>query len=90
MSQAEYEALKARCAVRVQWDPERDLLHRPLAHRAIQIGLSGEAVRRYVSEWIVAISEVTAMAQAIEAQVIAHDWPAAERLLPDERPYTPR
>lgn len=90
MSGAEYAALKARCPVRVQWDPERDLLHRPLPHRAIQIGLSGEAVRLYAGEWITKVTEVTALAHEIEALVLARDWAGAERLLPDERPYTVR
>src|SRR3954468_19766596 len=43
---AGWEQAKRTSPVRIQWDPERDLTHRPLEHRAIQIGLSGEAVRR--------------------------------------------
>jgi hypothetical protein len=90
MSQAEYEALKLTKPVRVQWDPERDLFHQPLGHRAIQIGLSGEAVRRYVEEWTVAITDVTPLAHRIGALVAERNWPAADRLLPFERAYTPR
>lgn len=90
MSHAEYEALKREKPVRVQWDPERDLLHRPLPHRAIQIGLSGDAVRRYVREWTVAITDVTPLAHRIAELVAAKNWPSAERLLPTELPYTPR
>lgn len=44
---------------RVQWDPERDLRLRPLPYRALQLGLSGEAVRRYADEWTVSIRDVT-------------------------------
>lgn len=47
MSHHEWEQLKSRSPVRIQWDPERDLLLQPLEHRAIQIGLSKEAVQRY-------------------------------------------
>ncbi|WP_230948394.1 DUF4291 family protein [Burkholderia stagnalis] len=36
----------------LQWDPERDLSLQPLTHRAIQIGLSKQAVNLYVHEWI--------------------------------------
>ena len=32
--------------VRVQWDPERSLHLTPLPHRAIQVGIGGEMVRR--------------------------------------------
>lgn len=44
MSAAEWKQLKYRSPVRIQWDPERDLSLQPLPHRAIQIGLSEEAV----------------------------------------------
>src|ERR1700709_2436799 len=44
MSDAEWTALKEASPVRVQWDPDRDLHHQSLPHRAIQIGLSKEAV----------------------------------------------
>ena len=37
MSKAEWERLKNDSPVRIQWDPERDLLLQPLPHRAIQI-----------------------------------------------------
>lgn len=40
MSKDEWSAKKEASPVRIQWDPERDLLLRPQAHRAIQIGLS--------------------------------------------------
>jgi len=47
--------------VRVQWDPERDLFLNRLNYRSIQIGLGGEAVHRYVNEWIVSMKDVTAI-----------------------------
>ena len=48
---ASSEAWRAtlREPVRVQWDPELDLRFAPLAHRSLQIGLSAEAVARYVT-----------------------------------------
>ncbi|MGI8799945.1 MAG: DUF4291 domain-containing protein [Pseudonocardia sp.] len=49
-SEREWSQRKAASAVRVQWDPERSLRLERLDHRAIQIGLTGEAVSRYVGE----------------------------------------
>lgn len=72
--------------VRIQWDPDRDVRLNPLARRAIQIGLTGEAVTKYVQEWIVNISDCTAFAKEIRA-LAEHDAAAAERKLPPERPY---
>lgn len=55
----------AQKPVRVQWDPERDWrLSLIPGVRAIQIGLSGEAVERYVNDWIVRIEDVTPIARA--------------------------
>jgi hypothetical protein len=72
---------------RVQWDPERDLLLRPLPYRSLQLGLGGEAARRYADEWLLAITDVTAPATEIHARVRAGDLDGAAALLPDEPPY---
>ena len=79
-----WQKLKDSSPVRVQWDPERDLLHRPLEHRAIQIGLSGEAVRRYASEWIQRITDVTGLAHTVQGLVAAGKMTEAGALLPAE------
>ncbi|MEU8244614.1 DUF4291 domain-containing protein [Nonomuraea sp. NPDC048916] len=67
--------------VRIQWDPERDLHLNALPHRSIQIGLSGQAVDRYVEEWILAITDITSTVSALHAGRGATD------LFPTERPY---
>jgi hypothetical protein len=79
--------LKGTSPVRIQWDPERDLHFTPLPHRTIQIGLSGEAVRLYVRDWIKAISDVTSLAHDICADVKAGALDRARSKLPAERPY---
>ncbi|MFI0370442.1 DUF4291 domain-containing protein [Actinomadura sp. 1N219] len=82
-----WERQVKRAPARVQWDPERDLDLRPLPHRSLQLGLSGEATRCYADEWIVSISDVTLLAHEIHALVKARDLDSATRLLPHERPY---
>ncbi|MFI1480890.1 DUF4291 domain-containing protein [Streptomyces sp. NPDC020747] len=72
---------------RVQWDPERDLRLRPLTYRSLQLGLCGEAVRRYADEWTVGISDVTPLAHEVHTLVSGGDLVSAARLLPEERPY---
>ncbi|MGW5177318.1 DUF4291 domain-containing protein [Streptomyces sp. NPDC004082] len=76
-----------RAPARVQWDPERDLHLRPLAHRSLQLGLAGEASARYANEWIVSISDVTPLAHEIHALVKDSELDAAARLLPQEQGY---
>lgn len=76
-----------RAPTRVQWDPERDLRLRPLTYRSLQLGLSGEAARRYADEWTVAIRDVTPLAHEIHALVGEGDLDSAARLLPQEDRY---
>ncbi len=73
--------------VRIQWDPERDLHHRPLNRRSLQVGLSGEAVDAYVDTWISGIRDVTDQARRIHDLVTAGQLSLAAAALPVERPY---
>ncbi|WP_199560184.1 DUF4291 domain-containing protein [Sphingomonas psychrotolerans] len=90
MSAAEWAALKDRSPVRIQWDPERDIRLQPLPYRAIQIGLSKEAVSLYITDWISNISDVTGLAHTIHKLVDEGDVAGAQSLLPIERPLQPR
>lgn len=76
-----------RSPVRVQWDPERDVRMQPLPWRSLQIGLWGEAVHRYVDEWITGIDDVTELAYSAHALVRSGAVEQATALLPAERPY---
>ena len=84
---AAWQRLLRTSPVRVQWDPERSLRLGPLPYRSLQVGLSGEAVHRYVGEWIVSIVDVTDSAHAIHTLVRDGDEAGATTMLPDERPY---
>ncbi|WP_432992700.1 DUF4291 domain-containing protein [Dactylosporangium sp. CA-233914] len=87
-SVADWKRQLRESPVRVQWDPERDLHLSPVPGcRSLQLGLSGEAVRRYVDEWTVRITDVTALAHRIHELVRARDLDAARALLPPEREY---
>ncbi|MGW2845153.1 DUF4291 domain-containing protein [Streptomyces sp. NPDC001274] len=76
-----------RAPARVQWDPERDLLLDRLPHRSLQLGLSGEAARRYADEWTVSIRDVTPLARRIHGLVRDGRLDEAAALLPEESPY---
>lgn len=73
--------------VRIQWDPERDrALHR-LPYRTLQMGLSGQAVASYLSEWIVRIQDITdAVAKPFECAPTA-STPSGYCAWLNERPY---
>jgi predicted transcriptional regulator len=71
--------------VRHQWDPERNLKLGKLDRRAIQIGIRGWIVEKYVNEWIINLEEVTELAHSIHDAIKTHrkDLPS----VPTERVY---
>lgn len=73
--------------VRVQWDPERSLRLTALPYRSLQVGLSGDAVDRYVDDWTVAITDITATVQRVRDLLRGGDDQAAAAHLPVERAY---
>ncbi|KAJ5521033.1 hypothetical protein N7463_001486 [Penicillium fimorum] len=85
-SQEEWQKKLHVTPVRVQWDPERDLLLQSLDYRSIQIGLSGEAVERYLDEWIVSITDVTATMRQIDGYLKDGHFDAARDHVPGETP----
>lgn len=86
-SHDEWLARKEAGPVRVQWDPERSIHLEPLPWRSLQIGLSGSAVYRYVSEWITAIDDVTADVRNIRRLIDDHHLDDANDALPAESAY---
>lgn len=62
---AEWTRALKRSEVYCQWDPDRDLRGFKLDHRAIQLGIRGDVVQRYVDEWIMGVEDVTALAHAV-------------------------
>lgn len=59
-TEAAWKAAVAGSDVRLQWDPDHGPAGRPLARRAIQLGLCGATLARYAREWIVAIEDISA------------------------------
>lgn len=86
-SQQQWAEHKRTSPVRVQWDPERSVTLGPLSHRAIQIGLSGEAVDRYLDQWITTITDITPLAERIHRLVSSGDLDTAQAQIPAEQLY---
>ena len=79
-----HKALEAS-DVRLQWDPDHDAAGKPLARRAIQIGLRGQMLRRYATAEPLAITDITETVATLRAFA---GMPEA-LLLPYERVYLP-
>jgi hypothetical protein len=85
MSKEQWERQKNSSPVRIQWDPERDLLLQPLPYRAIQIGLSKAAIDLYVNQWIRRITDLTPLAHEIHALVTSRRFDEAQTKRPIEQ-----
>jgi hypothetical protein len=83
----EWQTAKNNSPVRIQWDPERDIHLQPLEYRAIQIGLSDEAVEFYVNDWIYSISDATEIAAEIYSYVEKKQFESAKQRIPIEGNY---
>ncbi|NME72867.1 DUF4291 domain-containing protein [Flammeovirga aprica JL-4] len=87
-SREEWKEKLQNAPVRIQWDPERDITLEKLDYRAIQVGLSGEAVPNYVNEWIVEIKDISAQCREIHQLVQNGKIEQAKALLPQEEIYS--
>lgn len=58
-SEEEWLNRKKMAPVRIQWDPDRDVYLEKMQRRTIQIGLSGEALKKYIHDWIISIEDIT-------------------------------
>lgn len=63
--ESEWAASLNKSDVVHQWDPERDLVGRRLDRQAIQIGIRGQIIRKYVSDFIIGVEDVSALAHEI-------------------------
>jgi hypothetical protein len=86
-SQLEWHLKKNNSPVLVQWDPERDIFLNPMKIRAIQVGLSGIAVTKYISEWILEINDITDLCKEVSQLIQTNDIKLAKQLIPNEMSY---
>jgi hypothetical protein len=49
----------AESSVRLQWDPDHDPTGAKQERRAIQLGIAGDALRRFANEWILKIDDIS-------------------------------
>ena len=71
--------------VRCQWDPDRDIYGNPIGRRAIQLGIKGEMVKKYVNDWIVNITDITE--EVIKIRTSIEEQKFSESMLPVEKIY---
>ncbi len=45
--------------VRLQWDPDHDPFGNKIERRAVQLGLKGETLRQFATEWLTKVEDIT-------------------------------
>lgn len=85
-SSAEWKKKLDASDIIVQFDPDRDIYGDKLDRKAIQLGLRGEAVERYIKEWIVDIHDITGTVH--EWKLLINSGQFNNESLPCEKEYS--
>lgn len=83
-SEEAYRCVATRSEVRLQWDPDHAPNGAPLPRRAIQLGLRGETLRRFATEELVEVIDLSAFVAEQRGKV-----GSPELLIPLETAYLP-
>jgi len=82
----DWQTAVAQSDVRLQWDPDHNPAGHPVERRAVQLGLRGESLRRYGTEAILSIEDITPF---VKLQHV-HAQNDLEKLqMPEEHVYRP-
>ncbi|MES2460529.1 MAG: DUF4291 domain-containing protein [Armatimonadota bacterium] len=83
----DWNRLFEAATVHVQWDPERDLRGVTQSNYSIQVGISRHLIERYVNEWVLEITDLTADVRKMRNLIRAGRAGQAKSFLPPERIY---
>lgn len=84
-TEADWKAAVAASTVRLQWDPDHHPSGAPVERRAIQLGLRGETLARFATDWLLGVQDVSDFVAEQRAHVAAR---RLDRLVtPRERVY---
>ncbi|MDE5862131.1 MAG: DUF4291 domain-containing protein [Ruminococcus sp.] len=85
ISREEWQRLIKISEVRCQFDPDRDIYGNPQKDRTIQLGLRGGMVEKYISEYIVKITDITEEVRYLKS--LRDSGRLDTEMLPVEVPY---
>jgi hypothetical protein len=58
-SNDEWKSKVQNSEIRLQWDPDHDPFGNSVKRRAIQLGIRGNAIKKYAKDWIVSIDDIS-------------------------------
>jgi len=87
-AQSEWQQALARSQVRLQWDPDHTPDGTKVDRRAIQLGLRGDTLARYASEWIVSVEDITSFVTTQRPHIQPNALPQLETPREDVYPIS--
>ena len=79
------ENVNASASVRLQWDPDHDPFGEKVERRAIQLGIKGEILMKFLNEWIMRIDDVTDFVTAQYQLILSKNIDQLQ--VPEEKVY---
>jgi Domain of unknown function (DUF4291) len=71
---AAWEMALQTSEVRLQWDPDHNPSGAKLQRRAVQLGMKGDILKQFCTEWIVSIEDITPFVHEQGRCVAQNDW----------------
>ncbi len=84
-TEKEWKKTLNRSSVRLQWDPDRTPNGNRLERRAIQLGLRGEYLKKYATDWMIDIKDISNFVSEQSRYARSSDW--KNLLIPKESIY---
>jgi hypothetical protein len=75
-SKEQWQQALAHSEVRLQWDPDHDPYGKPTGRRAIQLGLRGEILHQFATQWLGQIHDITGWVRQEGLKVANHQLDA--------------
>ncbi len=80
-SHEEWKEELAKTEIRLQWDPDHDPFGNKQERKAIQLGMKGEILKKFCTEWITGIEDITDFVKQ------GHEMVSAKNIEELEIPY---
>jgi hypothetical protein len=87
VSREAWQSSVATSDVRLQWDPDHDPSGKSVQRRAVQLGLRGDALRRYGEKDLISVEDITAFVVE-QREHLGDDF--RKLITPAERVYIPQ
>lgn len=71
-SEEDWKQKLQKSTVRLQWDPDHDPNGNKLERRAVQLGLRGDTLRTFATEWLTEIEDITDFVKEEHQKVLAN------------------